>query len=175
MKPIFHQPLAIAFAQGEDDVSAVSRPKKPERYAMMLGQLARDFHQFADPLAQAGDAVILAAGNQDRCTTSYTLNGAGDPQLVFSAMAARQYQCEVVVIPFRDIADGMAAGFKSSHIGPETLHDGKVRLEAAGQAKPRFCTEKQGSCPLPRRRKHPGFEGIKQGFQGIAHRPRTRV
>src|SRR5690606_31042450 len=65
MKPPIDQTRAIAVPQHTNSSLAIGRASKPECDAMMFGQPAIDLNKFADPFAQRGYAVILAAGNKD--------------------------------------------------------------------------------------------------------------
>ena len=132
---------------------------EPEGDAVIFRQMAVERHKLVDALAQAGDAVILAAGNDDQPAGRHALEGLGDAQLVLAAMAAGKHQRHVEAVAFglrRDVGAGACSARK---YGRKPCTRCSSRLEAFRQPKARLGAEeehalalsRQGKTPRPRR------------------------
>ncbi len=59
---------------------------------MIFRQMAFERHKLVDALAQAGDAVVLAAGDDDQTARCDAFDRLGNAHLVLAAMAAGKHQ-----------------------------------------------------------------------------------
>jgi len=140
----------------------IGRPLQPEDEAVMLGGGAGHGQDRLDPPAQAGDAVGLAAGDDDRAARRHPPQRLGDPQLVLRAMAPGEHQCRRMARALGQRRHLHARLPQRQKIRPEPLHGMDRRGPVRRQAEPCPRTEEEHARRLLRRRQHAGLEGVEQ-------------
>ena len=98
----------------------------------MLRQMAFERRQGVDPLAQAVDAIFLAACDSDHPARRDALDGFSDAQLILPAMPTGEHQSHIVTLAFRPRRHAMAGRLQGAKIRPEALYEMQRRIETSG-------------------------------------------
>ena len=122
-------------------------------------------HKFVDALAQAGDPIVLAAGNDHQTARCHALERLGEAQFVQAAMPTGKHKCHIKVAAFGLRGDDEPRRLQRAAMWPEALYEVKRGLEAFGRAKARFGAEKQGAIALSRQRNSLGLKGMEKRLQ----------
>ncbi len=133
----------------------------------MFRQMAVERHKLADALAQAGNAIVLGTGDDNRSARPHTLNRLSDAQFVSPAMTAGKHQCRIETFAFQPRGDREARPLQRAKMRAEALHQMQCRIEACGQAETRFSAEKEDTLALTRQGDSLGLERMEQCLQRL--------
>jgi hypothetical protein len=119
-------------------------------------------HKLVETLAQAADALILAASDDDQSTGRDTLKRFGYPQFVLSAMAPgkQERRIETTALPLR--RDGATGRLQRPKIRPEALYEMDCSFETVRQPKAGFSSQEENTLTIARHRNGFRLEWMKQ-------------
>ena len=141
---------------------------KPEGDAVMFRQMAVERHKLVDALAQAGNAVVLAAGDDDRSARPDTLDRLGDAQFVLARDDGWQStRAASKPSPSRRGVTVKPRRLQRAKMRPEALHQMQCCGKAFRQAKARLSAQKEDTLALARRGNSLGLERMEQCLQRL--------
>src|SRR6185312_5652843 len=118
---------------------------------MVFRQRSFDGNEAAKPLAQAGDAVVLGACDEDQRAGNSAFNGIGNAQFVQAAMATGKDERRRISFSLGPRRDrGQPHALQRTKIRAKALHGMDRSLPAFGETKSRLGAEKQGARILSR-------------------------
>jgi hypothetical protein len=135
---------------------------------MIFRQMALNRHKLLNAPAQAGDALILAAGHDDQSVWRHAIRRLGDAQFILPTMTASQNKSRFKSIAFGLRSNAEAGRLQGAKIRPEALDEMKLGIEACGRAKARLGTEKQNALAFSRLGKSLSLEWMKKRLQRLS-------
>ncbi len=128
-----------------------------------------------DALAQRGDAVFLAAGDDDQAAEFHPCERLGDVGLVLALVFGAEDQRAVIVRSLDLRRRLYAACLQLAIERAKTLHRGQARLELGRQREAGLGAEKQDAFTFTGCSHGGGSKGMEQGLQGVAAHGLSRV
>ena len=111
---------------------------------MVFWEVALDIDDIGHALAQAGDAVLLAAGDDDQAVRAGPFQRLGDPQFILTAVPAGEHERRVEAIAFGKRRCQEAGPFKRTEMRAKALDEMQRSVEPDRETKAGFGAEEDG-------------------------------